>query len=163
MNLSGYGNSGGKPSEKSFYNDGLSVFNYVLNNHNISAEKIILLGRSIGAATAIYVASKIKPGKLIIVTPFESVWAMVPTIFKFFMVTKIFLKNKFDNIKYIKDVICPVLILSASHDEMIPFEQVKNLYSVIGNNAVFKVIEKTNHQNMFEKDDYFKEVNLFLN
>lgn len=163
VNLSGYGGSEGSPSEKAFFQDGLDVFSYIQHNYNISAKNITLIGRSLGAATAIHTASIKKPSKLVVITPFKSIWSMAPIYLKFFIPTEKILKNKFDNVRNIKNVDCPVLVVASSNDEVIPLEHVKALHSISMGTSKFIIIKKTNHQNIIENNELFKKINLFIN
>ncbi|MBU1888379.1 MAG: alpha/beta fold hydrolase, partial [Candidatus Omnitrophica bacterium] len=54
----GYGRSRGRPSEKGFYADAGSAYGYLVSEKNISPEKIILYGESLGGAVAIDLAAR---------------------------------------------------------------------------------------------------------
>ena len=162
VNLSGYGESEGKPGESSFFSGGLAVFDYVHKKMQIDQSKIILMGRSIGSATAIYVAAERRPKSLIVITPLESIRAMMPLIFRFVLPFDFLLKSKFNNKENIKRVKSPVLILYAAEDEIIPFEQVKNIYSSVKNKAVLKKIKDVNHQTILLSEKVYSEVNIFI-
>lgn len=162
INLNGYGQSSGVPSEKNFFNSGLYALKYICKNFNISESSVILIGRSLGSATAIHVAGKINPLKLIIITPFQSIKKMVPDILRIIFPMSLILINKFDNEKNIKQVKCPILVLAASNDEVIPLNQTKNVFSSAQSKTVFKIIENTNHQNILLNKTCLNEINNFI-
>lgn len=162
VNLSGYGESEGEPTESSFFSGGLAVFDYVHKQLHIDESKIILIGRSIGSATAIHVAAERRPKNLIIITPIESIRAMMPAIFRFVLPFDFLLKSKFNNKKNIKRVNCPILILFAANDEIIPIKQIDTLYLSVKNNAILKEIKDVNHQTILLSEKVFSEVNLFI-
>ena len=58
---SGYGMSGGKPSETTFYETADACWNYLTSRADIDKSKIVAAGVSIGGAVAIDLASR-KPG-----------------------------------------------------------------------------------------------------
>lgn len=54
---SGYGLSGGSPSEKNLYRDAASVWNYTVQQLSIPPDTIILYGNSIGSAASCYLVN----------------------------------------------------------------------------------------------------------
>ena len=62
----GYGRSEGKVSEQGTYRDGEAVWRFLTEKRGIAAAEIVIFGRSLGAAIAAYVASRHRPGALIL-------------------------------------------------------------------------------------------------
>ena len=52
----GYGKSNGSPSRKGLYLDGLAAYDFLVKKRGISPDRIILFGRSLGAAVATEIA-----------------------------------------------------------------------------------------------------------
>lgn len=52
VNMRGYGKSEGRPSEKGFYQDAQTMFNYLVNEKGITPDNIIIHGYSMGAPIA---------------------------------------------------------------------------------------------------------------
>ena len=123
----GYGKSEGKPNEKGTYLDGEAAWNYLINEKKYEPKDIILLGRSIGGGIATYLAVHRKPSGLILDSAFTSVKDMARKLFPYLPVR--FMKTYgYDNIKRIKNIKCPVLIIHSSEDELIPFDHGKRLF-----------------------------------
>ncbi len=117
----GYGTSEGVSTEENAYRDAQSVFDYAKNSLGIPPEKIILLGRSLGGAVAVDLASKEQCGGLIVESSFVSASRVVtgPRIFPF---------EKFRSLEKIGRVKVPVLVRHGTKDEVISFWHGKMLF-----------------------------------
>ncbi|MBT5098809.1 MAG: alpha/beta hydrolase, partial [Proteobacteria bacterium] len=63
----GYGESTGKPKQTQLYQDALNLYDALAPKH----QSVDVIGRSLGAAMAIYLAAHRKLGRLVLVTPFD--------------------------------------------------------------------------------------------
>jgi hypothetical protein len=117
----GYGTSQGKAGEKTAYMDADAAYNYLVNNRKVSSDKIIVFGRSVGSGTATYLAQQHDIAGLIMESPFLSAFRVSTRI-------KIAPFDKFDNLKRIGKITCPVLIIHGKEDRVVPFRHGKKLY-----------------------------------
>ena len=69
----GYGQSEGKPSEQGIYLDAEAAWQYLVDERRIPPEHIVLFGRSLGGAVAVWLAQQHTPGILILESTFTSV------------------------------------------------------------------------------------------
>lgn len=74
---SGYGESSGKPSEKTMCSDIEAVWRTMTQEYGIPSEKIILFGQSIGTVPTIDLASKISVAGVIVQSPLLSAMKVV--------------------------------------------------------------------------------------
>lgn len=111
----GYGNSSGEPSEAHLYHDALYVFDRIKVNH----QQISLLGRSLGSAVAIYVATNRQVEKLILVTPFDSIENVAKSVYWMFPVS-LLIQDKFQSIKRVQNITAKTYIFTAENDRVIP-------------------------------------------
>lgn len=123
----GYGESTGRPTEKGTYLDAGAIWNYLVKTRNISPERIVIFGRSLGGAIAAQLALQKKPKALILESTFSSVPDMANKMFPFLPV-RLFCRFRYDTVGIIKNVNCPVLVAHSKQDEMIPFEQSQCIY-----------------------------------
>jgi len=123
----GFGRSKGSPNEKGTYLDGLAAYNYLVNVKGILPEKIVLYGKSLGAAVAIDVATKVKAGAFICESGFTSTQDMARGIYKFFPLW-LFVGQKYDSLGKIEQVNIPTLIIHSQNDEIVPFSHGKRLF-----------------------------------
>ena len=56
----GYSDSDGRPSEGGLKEDGIAIFEHVRNHEKVNKDEVYVMGRSLGGAVAIYVASQMK-------------------------------------------------------------------------------------------------------
>ena len=125
--LPGYGNSTGNPSERSFFSNALQAYDHIIKTHQLDAENIFIMGRSLGASVATYVASKRKSKGLILIAPFDSIEHIASNHYKWFPV-KLLLKHKFKTDEYIDNVTSPILAITADNDAVIPAINFNQLY-----------------------------------
>lgn len=123
----GFWKSSGRPSERATYEDITACYNWLIEVKGFKPENIILFGRSLGGAIAIDLATKVKCGGLIVESSFTSAPEMAAHVFPFFPV-RLLSKYKYDSIKKIKNVNCPLLVTHSSDDEIIPFRMGQMLF-----------------------------------
>lgn len=117
----GYGTSEGKPSTKKAKQDVSAAYHWLVEEKKIDPKTIIAQGRSLGGAVAIWLAANHEVGGLIAEITFVSAfrvkthWPLLPW-------------DKFNNLKSIRNVQCPVLIIHGRDDEIIPLWHGQKLY-----------------------------------
>ncbi len=124
----GYGKSDGSPSEENVYADAEACYNWLVEQKGVRPEQIILFGRSLGGAITIELARRVKCRALVVESSFTSVERMARKIFPLFTVKHI-LRYKFDSIRKIGSLTCPVLVMHSPDDELIPFEMGQRLFA----------------------------------
>ncbi len=123
----GYGKSSGKPDEDGTYLDALAAWNYLKEIKGIPAEKIIVHGRSLGGAIAVWLAANSEPAALIVESSFTSAVDVAKTMTPFQLFSWV-ITYRYSAVDYIKDVKCPILVIHSRDDRLIPFELGRNLY-----------------------------------
>ena len=121
FNYRGYGKSDGRPTEKSVLHDSLMAYDWA----KIRYGDIALLGFSLGSSIAAYVASRRDPKWAVLVAPFDSVRSLIQGKAPF--VPSIFIRYKFETIKFVHETIAPVYIFNSIDDEIVPSRHVENL------------------------------------
>ena len=140
----GYGTSGGRPSEKNAYKDIDAVYEYLVKQLNVSADRIIAHGRSVGAAVAIDLASRRKLAGLIIESSFVSAFRAVTRI-------RVAPFDKFDNINKIKKVECPVLVIHGKDDRIIGLWHSEKLFESANKPKLKFWVDGAGHNNLLMK------------
>ena len=123
----GYGKSEGKPSEKGTYRDAEAAWNYLVEVQGKTPDRIIVFGRSLGAAIAADIALKKIPAGLILESSFLSVPEMGKRYYPWIPV-KYISKFQYSTIDKIQSIACPKLIIHSPDDEIVPFEHGKSLF-----------------------------------
>ncbi|CAN5194104.1 alpha/beta hydrolase [soil metagenome] len=138
----GYGLSDGSPSEDKAYKYIDAAYDYLLNDLNIPAERIILHGRSLGGGVALHIATRKPVGGLILESTFTSAARVLTRI-------KVLPFDKFDNIGKIAAVACPVLVIHGKMDNTIPFYHGEKLYAAANAPKTPLWIENAGHNDLF--------------
>ena len=160
-NLPGYGKSTGTPSEKSFYSNGLQVFDALVKRHQLDQDDVIVMGRSLGASVATYVAANRNTRGLILVTPFDSLENIAAEQFSWFPVRSM-LRNKFKTTDYIQQVYAPIVIIGAAQDEIIPRQNLHNLQASVPDQSQLLMVVNSGHNTISLRPEYFDYINGFI-
>jgi fermentation-respiration switch protein FrsA (DUF1100 family) len=123
----GYGRSQGKASEEGTYRDAEAAWRYLTVERRIPASRIILFGRSLGAAIAARLASRQQPAALIIESGFVSVPELAGRLYPWLPVRWL-ARFKYATSTHLKHLSVPVLIIHSRDDEIIPFDQGRSLF-----------------------------------
>lgn len=159
----GYGKSQGKPSEAGIYRDGDAAFNHVTRELGFAAKNVFILGRSIGTCVAIHVSRKKEIGGLILVAPLTSGADQAKA--SGLGLISFLAGDSFNNIGKIEDVLCPVLILHGSRDDIIPIAMGEAIFEKVRSKKKFVEIKGANHNNLSAgySSAYWPPIAEFLN
>jgi fermentation-respiration switch protein FrsA (DUF1100 family) len=132
----GYGQSEGGVSEAGTYRDAEAAWSYLVETRGIEASKIIVFGRSLGASIAAWLASRQKPGALILESSFSSVPSMAQRLYPFLPVR--WLANfSYDTRQYVSRLACPLLVVHSRDDEIIPYAEGRLVFDAAPANKQF--------------------------
>jgi len=125
----GYGRSEGKVSEQGIYRDAEAAWRHLTGERGIPAAEIVLFGRSLGAAVAASVASRHRPGALIIESGFVSVPDMAAELYPW-LPARWLARIGFPTGDFLEAVSSPVLVVHSRDDEVIPFGHGLRLFEI---------------------------------
>jgi len=157
VNYRGYGASKGSPSEYAIYSDALEVFDEIKLDHSST----VVMGRSLGSAVATYVASERAVGKLILVTPFDSVQRIAQSQFPIYPMS-LLLKDKHDSFARAKQIHAQTLVIAAEHDRVIKMPRTQRLVTGFNSDVEFHVLEGVGHNDISNNPNYYRLINKFL-
>jgi abhydrolase domain-containing protein 17 len=109
---SGYGHSGGSPSEQQAYRDSEAAYDFLTGEQKISPKNIIAMGHSLGAAMAIHLANHRPVAGIVLIAPFVTAARVVTHI-------PLLPWDYFDNLSAIKTVKVPILLVHGTADTTI--------------------------------------------
>ena len=158
----GYGKSEGTPSETGLYRDADAAWSYLTETRGVSPGQIVLLGKSLGAAVAIDLATRVHPGALIVESGFTSAPDMARRILP--LVPTFALRTRMDSISKIGRVSCPVLFIHSRDDEVIPFGLGRRLYEAAGEPKRFHELRGLGHNDLYPQagQGYLEAIGDFL-
>ncbi len=145
----GYAGNEGKPTERNFYIDGEAWVSAALGPLNIKADQLVFYGESLGSGVAVEMATRYEAKALILHTPYKSLTALAQRKYPFYPIT--FLMNdKFDNLSRIKNIKMPLLVVHSKDDDVIPYEDARELYDAAPPSKSMETLEGGRHMQVYE-------------
>lgn len=153
----GYAASEGRPSETALIGDALALFDQVAPHH----ASVAVLGRSLGSGVAVQVAARRPVERLVLVTPFDSLVRVAAGYFPWVPVNAL-MRERFESWRYAGAIHCPVLVIQAEQDEVIPAARTRALLSAFGQPPVLQVVADAGHNTIQDYADYRVSLDRFL-
>lgn len=123
----GYGRSEGSPSEQGTYRDAEAAWRYLAGERGLDPGRVVVFGRSLGAAVAAWLAARHPPGALILESAFRSVPAMAAELYPWLPVRWL-ARLRYETQAYVGQVTAPVLVVHSTDDEIVPFTHGQAVY-----------------------------------
>ncbi len=115
-----YGGSEKAPlSEAAVEDDALSAYQWV-SAKGIKDNHIMIWGHSLGSSIAAWLATQTHPAGLILEGAFPSIYAVSRLRNPWLLITPSMIHNKFETEKYVTERTCPLLMIHAEKDTIIP-------------------------------------------
>jgi hypothetical protein len=143
----GYGKSEGRPTEGGLYQDARAAWGYLTSERHIPPDRIVLLGKSLGGAVAIDLATQVNPAGLIVQSSFTSVLEMARTLIPF--LPGFLLRTKMDSINKIPRVTCPKLFIHSPADEIVPYRLGRRLLAAAADPKQFHEVPGAPHNETY--------------
>jgi len=158
VNYRGYAGSSGKPSERALFEDALAVYDELKSRHS----SIHVIGRSLGSGVACYLAEQRPLGKMILITPYDSMANLAKSHYPLFPVQWL-IKDPFDSIGRAGAINIPVLVLMAQQDEVVPLKLSQRLVRALKSATVeAHVIVATHHNDITNSPVTLNHLQRFL-
>jgi fermentation-respiration switch protein FrsA (DUF1100 family) len=158
----GYGQSGGRTTERGIYRDTDAAWRYLTEDRGISASDIVIFGRSLGASAASWLAAHHQPRALIVESSFTSVPDIAQELYPWLPARWL---SRFSHATrdYVRDVRCPVLVAHSRDDEIIPFHHGEAIFAAANEPRTLLALRGT-HNDAFLRDErtYIEGVRTFL-
>lgn len=145
----GYGRSQGKPSEEGLYQDALGAHDYLTRTRMIRPERIVIFGRSLGAAVAGELAVQKPAAGLILESAFPSLGAVAKLHYGGVPLHWL-LGADFALIDRLPQLSLSKLIIHGDKDDIIPLELGRQVFEAAKPPKSFYVIEGADHNNTYQ-------------
>ena len=145
----GYGMSSGSASERGCEATADAVYDHLVASRGVRPQRIIAAGWSVGGAVAIDLAAHRQVGGLIAFSSFTSVVDMAHRLLPLVPV-RLLLRHRFENLKKIQKITCPILIGHGRLDHLIPFEMGQELAAKSKGPVTTLWIDRADHNDFFE-------------
>jgi len=158
----GYGRSDGHPTEQGLYLDARAAWDYLTNERDVPAKRIIIFGKSLGGVPAIDLASQVEPAGLIVQSSFSSARDMAAVVMPF--LPRVLLHTKMDSVSKLGRVRCQKLFIHSRADEVVPYELGRRLYEAAPEPREFYEVEGAPHNStdIVGGKPYYEELRKFL-
>ena len=165
----GYGLSDGSPDRDNLHSDAVKIFDYIAaylkdNNYN---GKIIIMGRSLGSASACEIISKREESidKCIIESGFATEYSLLRLMNVDPDAIDYSLSDGFQNLSKLEQYKKPIYFIHADMDDIIPLSEAKLMLKESGSkDKELFIAEGTNHNNIIIilSSLYFKKIQDFI-
>jgi fermentation-respiration switch protein FrsA (DUF1100 family) len=125
IDYQGFGPTPGKPSEAAMYEDAEAAYQDLLQR-GIPANRIILLGHSLGSGPAVWLATRHTAAALVLFGAFTSIPDAAAYRYPYLPV-RMAVGVQFNSLARIGDVHMPVVIAHSRDDKLIPYSQALTL------------------------------------
>jgi len=157
----GYGINDGKPTEKGFYHDGRAYMDWLLQDKNIPADRIVLYGESLGSGTAVQMATEYDAKALVLDVPFNSTLALAKMRFPIIIGMDFLMKDQFRNDQKIADIDMPVFIGVAGQDMVVPPAFGRALFDAAATPKKLEVYPMAGHV-VLNEFGFYDDMDLYL-
>lgn len=163
----GYGRLTGKPSEKGLKIDAQRVMKYLEEDEQYLQLSLVLYGRSLGGAVAIYIASTMAGSVqgVILENTFLLIRKTVPHIFPLLKWFAVFVHQKWELEKLMPLIPAriPVVFFSARKDEIVPPAHMDELFALLkSEDKTFYKFENSAHNDTVVQAEYWDRVHAFI-
>jgi len=158
----GYGQSGGKTTEKGIYRDADAAWRHLTEERGVAPGDIVIFGRSMGASAAAKLAAKQQPLALIVESSFTSIPDIAQEIYPW-LPARWLSHLRHATRDYVQDVRVPVLIVHSRDDEIVPFHHGEAIFDAAGEPRTLLVL-RGGHNDAYVRDEanYIKGLRAFL-
>lgn len=132
----GYGRSSGKPTEAGLHLDAETAWAYLTRTRGIAPNSIVLFGESLGGALAAHLATRERPGALVLSSVFTSVPDLAADHYPW-LPARWLARLRYDTRAALAQTNCPVLVAHSPDDEIIPYHHGQELFGAASGPKVF--------------------------
>jgi abhydrolase domain-containing protein 17 len=137
----GYGTSEGTPSERGVYEDIEAAYLHLTGELHVPPSRIISHGRSVGCGAAIHLAGSHPVAALIIESPFISAFRVLTRV-------PLLPFDKFNNLRSMRNVHVPVLVMHGRADNVIPFSHGKRIFDAANPPKQHLWVDRAGHNDL---------------
>jgi pimeloyl-ACP methyl ester carboxylesterase len=160
VNYRGYGGSPGKPSQRALYDDALAIYDFAVQS-GAEPANLFVMGRSLGSAMAVWVASQRTTAGAILVTPFDSMASVGARHYPFVPV-RLLLRHPFPSDKWAQGTRAPAIMIAAANDYVVPPVHAVRLHDAWAGPKSLHTLEGVGHNDIELHPEYYALINAFI-
>jgi fermentation-respiration switch protein FrsA (DUF1100 family) len=158
----GYGASTGSPSEAGTYLDAQAAWRHLADRRGIAPEDIVLVGESLGAGVASWLAARVSPRAVVLLSTFTSATDLGAEVY-WFLPVRLMSRFHYDNLANLKTIKAPVLIAHSRDDDIVPFAHGRKLFAAANEPKQFLEMRGGHNQGfIFAREEWVRALSDFL-
>lgn len=158
----GYGKSTGTPTEQGVYKDAEAVNSYLRVHKQITPDKIIIFGKSLGGAIACELASKVECKAVILQSTFSNLRDMVKSVAPI-IPAYLLVGDRFDSLSKIQKIVKPKLHIHSLADEIVPYRLGLRLFAAAPEPKELYTLDSVGHNETYLiGEEYFDKITNFI-
>jgi fermentation-respiration switch protein FrsA (DUF1100 family) len=134
LDYRGYGESGGRTTERGLYLDARAAWEFLVARPEVDSTRIAVYGRSLGGVPAMYLATERPVRAVVLESPFTSARAMAREHYR--IVPPFVLRLSMDNLARARRLSAPLLVFHGTADRVVPFAMGKAIADAAGGELV---------------------------
>jgi len=154
LSYRGYGGSTGSPSEAGLMIDAKTAYDH-LRGLGIAADRIVLVGESLGTGVAVQTAAQNTVGAVVLEAPFSAAVDIARQAYPWAPVG-LLMKDQFRSRDHIAHIRAPLLILHGAADGVIPQGFGKRLFDAARDPKTFLSLGPVGHEALFDPETWAK-------
>ncbi len=140
LDYRGYGRSEGRPSEAGTALDADAGWRWLQEESGEDPGRIVIFGRSLGAAVAAELSTRTDPAAVILESPFRSVPDLGQRLYPWLPV-RLLSRLNYPVVDYVAQRNAPLLVIHSEEDEIIPFAEGRAVYEAASEPKELLVIQ----------------------
>lgn len=152
----GYGGSTGSPSETGLLTDAKAAYDH-LRAQGIPANRIVLVGESLGTGPAVITAARNPIAALILEAPYSAAVDIARRAYPWLPVG-LLMQDQYRSRDHIAAIRAPLLVLHGARDRVIPQGFGKRLFDLAIEPKTFLSLGPVGHEALFSPETWEKEV-----
>ena len=143
----GYGRSEGTPSENGIYRDIGAAYLLLTDDWGVAAERIVLMGRSLGTAPAARLSTLVPHAALVLVSPLPSAKRMARRMFGG-LPADLLIRSRLPVVDWVAERTTPLLVVHGDRDEVIPLAYGREVYESAADPKRFLLLTDAGHNDI---------------
>jgi uncharacterized protein len=158
----GYGRSSGRPSEAGTYADAAAAWTHLRETRGVDPKRIVVYGRSLGGAVAVWLAANHTPAGLIVESTFTRVADMGAHHYPY-LPARWLTRIRYDSLSRMPSVRCEVFSAHSADDEIVPLHLGKALAESARDLNAFVTLAGS-HNDSFRRGGgaYYRSLDAFI-
>jgi len=161
LNYRGYGASEGTPGEPALKSDALAIYDAVARRLDIDPRRIVVFGRSLGTAIAVYLAARRPVAGVVLVSPYDSLTEVGKGHYPWLPVS-LLLRHRFESLADANRSSAPLLAIVGDSDSIIPPQRSRALYDAWQGQKTWQVEPRAGHNELGSSISFWRGVEAFL-